>query len=71
MHSSRISLEICSPTAHKILRASRDEICISHQEHLHGLITILALIAHKIFKPCFMPEMLMGFTSQNVIPDLK
>jgi hypothetical protein len=34
------------------------------------LVTILALVAQKTIRPFFMPEMLMGFTSQSFVPDL-
>jgi hypothetical protein len=41
------------------------------QEHLQGLVTFLAFKTLWYLRPYFMPKMLMGFSSQSFIPDLK
>jgi hypothetical protein len=40
----------------------------AHHEHLQGLFTLLAFLALRSPKPCFMPVMLMGFHSRSFVP---
>jgi hypothetical protein len=40
-------------------------------EHLQGLATFLALLTLRYLRPYFIPKMLMGFSSQSFVPDLK
>lgn len=72
IHSLRNSLMDFFPLQQFSIEKHRKEL--RHRaihEHLQGLATFLALLTLRYLRPCFMPKMLMGFSSQSFVPDLK
>jgi hypothetical protein len=71
MFSWEPSPGIFAPTALRYQRISLDEPCLTHHEHLQGLITLLAFLTLGSLRSCFIPEALLGFSTQSFLPDLK
>jgi len=68
----RIPLIGFAPLKHvDIEELPMDKSCLTHQEQLQGLVTLLAFIALQPLRPYFMPEALMGFPLRSLLSKLK